>query len=189
MNLAKGIVQVKEGDGALTSSDAIIEFSLADQSERKLIKKAEPQSEFEKSWKMASLAQGHFDLGELDQAYHHLQMAHAMMPHPVWKEIFNFYINVWNFKFIGNKRELALIYRNIKKITPPDIMKDQWLFLCMRMEKKLGLVLTVSESQISAYILDEFKLERETSLPLFNTWMTLLYPRIELLDIFSPHHK
>lgn len=189
VNLAKGIVQVKEGDGALTSSDAIIEFSLADQSERKLIKKAEPQSEFEKSWKHASLAQGHFDLGELDQAYHHLQMAHAMMPHPVWKEIFNFYINVWNFKFIGNKRELALIYRNIKKITPPDIMKDQWLFLCMRMEKKLGLVLTVSESQISAYLLDEFKLERETSLPLFNTWMTLLYPRIELLDIFSPHHK
>jgi hypothetical protein len=59
----------------------------------------------------------------------------------------------------------------------------------MRLEKKLGLVLTVSESQLSPYLLSEFKLEREASLTIFNTWMTLLYPRIELLDIFSPHHK
>jgi hypothetical protein len=189
INLAKGLVHVKEGEGALTASDQIIEFSLADQSERKLFKKAEPLSDFEKAWKQASLAQSHYDQGEWDLAFHHLQMAESMMTHPGWKEILKFYLNVWNFKFIGSKRELALIYRDVKKLTPPDFLKDQWLFLCMRMEKKLGLVSTVTESQLSPHLVNQFKLEREASLPVFNTWMKLLYPRLEILDVFSPHHK
>jgi hypothetical protein len=189
INLAKGIVQVKEGDSALTSSDPIVEFSLANQSDRKLLKKAEPPSEFERAWKHASLAQSHYDQGQWDQAYHHLQMAEAIMPHTIWKEILKFYLNVWNFKFVTNKRELALIYRDLKKIVPPEPLKDQWLFLCMRMEKRLGLVLTVNGSLLSPYLLNEFKAEIEAPLPLFNTWMKLLYPRLEILDVFSPHHR
>jgi hypothetical protein len=135
------------------------------------------------------LAQSHYDQGQWDQAYHHLQMAEAIMPHTIWKEILKFYLNVWNFKFVTNKRELALIYRDLKKIAPHEILKDQWLFLCMRMEKRLGLVLTVNESLLSPYLLSEFKAEQEAPLPLFNTWMKLLYPRLEILDVFSPHHR
>lgn len=189
MNLARGLIHVKEGEGALTSSDAIVEFSLANQSESKLLKQAETPTDFEKAWKQASLAQSHYDQGEWDLAYHYLQMAHALMPHPAWKEILKFYINVWNFKFIGNKRELALIYRDVKKINPPELITDQWLFLCMRMEKKLGLVFTVNEQKVAPYLQNQFKQERDAPLPLFNTWMKLLYPRIEILDVFSPHHK
>ncbi len=111
------------------------------------------------------------------------------MPHPAWKEILKFYLNVWNFKFVGSKRELALIYRDVKKILPPDPLRDQWLFLCMRLEKRLSLVSTVAEKQVSPYLQSQFKLEREASLPVFNTWMKLLYPRLEILDVFSPHHK
>lgn len=189
INLAKGLIHVKEGDSALTASDAIMEFSLADQSEGKVFKKAEPTTDFEKAWKQASLAQSYYDQADWDLAYHHLQMAQTMMPHPVWKEILKFYLNVWNFKFVGNKRELSLIYRDVKKLNPPNLIMDQWLFLCMRMEKKLGLVLTVDATKLSPYLQTQFKLEKEASLPLFNTWMKLLYPRIEILDIFSPHHK
>jgi hypothetical protein len=188
-NLKLGLIHVKEGTGALTASDPIIEFSLADQSPGKILKKEETATPFEYAWKKASAAQSYYDQGQWDLAYHNLQMAEALMPHPIWKEIFKFYIGVWNFKFISNKRELAQIYRDIKKLSPPESLKDQWVFLCMRFEKKLGLVLTFNETHVSGYLRNQFKLEIEASLPVFNTWMKLLYPRIEILDVFSPHHR
>ena len=189
INLGLGIVQVKEGAAALVASDSIVEFSLAQQGKAKLIKKAEELSEIERAWKEASLAQSAYDLGQWDMAYHHLQMAEALMPHVVWKEIIRFYLHVWNFKFISNKRELGLIYREFKKIHPPEVLKDQWTFLCMRLEKKLGLSYTVSESDLPDHLKAQFNQEKEAPMPLFGTWMKLLYPRIEILDVFSPHHR
>lgn len=189
VNLNTGKVYVKESHGAITASDPIFEFSLADQSEGRVFKKAEDPSPFEEAWKSASLAQSAYDQGDWDLAYHHLQMAQAQMPHPAWKEILSLYLHIWNFKFVTNKRELSLIYREVKKITPPDNLKDQWLMLCMRLEKKLGLVLTIDPAQLSAYLRNQFKQEIDASLPVFNTWMKLLYPRIEILDVFSPHHR
>lgn len=189
INLSQGLIHVKEGHGALTGCDSIVEFKLSDQSESSVIKEISTPTDFEKAWKQASLAQASYDKEDWDNAYHHLQMAHALMPHAVWKEIFKFYIHVWDFKFVSNKQELAQIYREIKKINPPDILKDQWLFLCMRMEKRLGLVLTVSSGQVSPYLKNQFIKEIEAATPLFNTWMKLLYPRMEILDVFSPHHR
>jgi len=189
VNLKLGLVHVKEGNGALTASDSIIEFSLTEQGAEKILKKEEVPNAFEAAWKKASHAQSYYDQGEWDLAYHNLQMSEALMPNPIWKEILRFYIGVWNFKFISNKRELAQVYREIKKLSPPDVIKDQWIFLCMRFEKRLGLVLTFKESHVSDYMKDQFKLEIEASLPVFNTWMKLLYPRIEILDVFSPHHR
>ena len=189
VNLKTGDVFVKEGDGALVASDPIIRFSLAQQRQGETYKAQEEQTHFEKSWKEASKGQSYYDQGEWDLAYHHLQMAEAMMPHSIWKEILKFYLSVWNFKFITNKKELSLIYRDVKKLTPPDCLKDQWLFLCMRLEKRLGLVLTVQESEISPLLRAEFNQEVEAPLPIFNTWMKLLYPRLEILDIFSPNQS
>ena len=188
-NLSKGTICVKEGEGALTASDAIYEFQLQDKSEPKLIKKAEECPLFEKAWKQASLAQSSFDQGDWDLAFHHLQMAEAMMPNALWKEILKLYLHIWNFKFVSNKKELALIYREVKKINPPDALKDQWYFLCMRFEKRLGLVLTVNPSQVSDHARDNFIKEVEAPSAIFNTWMKLLYPRLEILDVFSPHQR
>jgi hypothetical protein len=189
INLSQGLVTVKEGEGALTSSDPLFTFNLIEQGAGNILKEAEPISVFEKAWKQASLAQNAFDQGDWDQAFHHLQMAEAMMPHATWKEILKFYLHVWNFKFISNKKELALIYREVKKLNPPDHLKDQWFFLCMRMEKKLGLVLTIRPDQVSPYLKEELIKEIEAPLPIFNTWMTLIYPRLEILDVFTPHHR
>ena len=189
VNLTKGMVQVKEGAGALTASDAIVEFNLQDKSTSKVFKPEETPSVFEKAWKHASLAQALYDQADWDNAYHHLQMAESLMPNASWKEILRFYLHVWNFKFITNKKELALVYREVKKLTPPDCLKDQWLFMCMRLEKRLGLVLTVDASKISPHLKNDFMKEMDAPLPIFNTWMKLLYPRLEILDIFSPHQR
>jgi hypothetical protein len=189
INLSKGHIHVKEGDGALTASDPIFEFSLAQISSGKIYKNAETPPPFEIAWKHASKAQSFYDQGEWDLAYHHLQMAEAMTPHSIWREIFKFYLNVWNFQNITNKKELALVYREVKKMTLPEIMRDQWLFLCMRLEKKLGLVLTIKHSEVSEHLREDFSKEVEAPLAIFNTWMKLIYPRLEILNIFSPHQR
>lgn len=189
VNLTKGLVQLKEGRGALVASDEIVEFSLAEQSQGKIFKKADKLSDLEAAWKKASFAQSAFDQGELDVAYHELQMAQALMPHSQWKEILKFYLHVWDFKFVTNKRELAQIYRDIKKLSLPQNLRDPWLFLCMRLEKRLKLASTVDESQVSPYLRNQFIQEKNASGPLFNAWMKLLYPRLEILDVFSPHHR
>lgn len=189
VNLTQGLLDVKEGEGALVQADKTVRFFLANQNEFKILKNEAPVSDFEKSWKKASLAQSAFDQGEYELAYHQLQMAEALMPHPVWKEIFSFYLCVWDFKFISNNKELALIYKKLRKINVPEPLKNQWHLFCMRFEKRLGLVLTVEAKDLSPYLVPLFEQEKAASKPLFATWMKLLYPRLEILDIFSPHHK
>lgn len=189
VNLTKGTVDVKEGDGVLVRSDSILRFSLASQGEVQILKKAKPLSDFEKAWKRAALGQSAFDQGNYDLAYHELQMAEALMPHPGWKQILSLYLYIWDFKFVGNNAELGLIYKKLKRLTVPASLKDQWLLLCMRFEKRLGLVLTVNHTDLSPHLRNLFEQEQAASKPLFTTWMKLLYPRLEILDVLTPHHK
>lgn len=189
VNLTKGYVDVKEGKSALVASDSIIRFSLDHQSEGKIIKAKDKTKPSEDAWKRAAMAQSAFDQNHFDQAYHHLQMARAITPHQVWKEIFSFYIFVWDFKFINNSKELSMIYKKMKALNLPPNLKDQWVLMIMRLEKKLELASTVNEMSISAPLREHFLQEKLASKPVFATWMKLLYPRLEILDIFSPHHK
>lgn len=188
INLSQGFLDVKEGQGVLVASDSIIRFSLADKGQVSVLKPQSKQTEFEFAWKRAALAQSYFDQGKYDLAYHELQMAEAQITLPVWKEVFSFYLCVWDFKFISNSKELSHVYKKLKKLKVPALLKDQWLLLLMRMEKKLGLVATIKETDVSPHLRDLFKKEYEASKPVFATWMKLLYPRIEILDVFSPHH-
>jgi hypothetical protein len=189
VNLSQGLLDVKEGDGALTRSDAIIRFNLSAQNEASILKDKENESDFEKAWKSAAVAQGHFDQGQYDEAYHYLQMAIALMPHPTWKTIFSFYLAVWDFRFISNNRELSVIYKNVKGLTVPEILKDQWILLIMRLEKTLDLSPTVNFQDVSSPLRSHFKDEKLAAKPLFATWMKLLYPRLDILDVLAPYHK
>jgi hypothetical protein len=189
VNLTQGTVDVKEGDGALVLSDAILRVNLSNQNDISVLKPKSTESSFEKAWKRASMAQGYFDQGEQDLAYHELQMAQALCPHGVWKEIFSFYLAVWDFKFISNPKELGLIYKKVKNLRVPDLLKDQWLLLLMRFERRLDLNPTVHQEDVSSAVQELFRQERLSSKPMFATWMKLLYPRLEVLDVFSPHQS
>jgi hypothetical protein len=189
VNLTTGDLDLKEGHSALVSGDAIIRFSLASHSQGKILKEATPPSAFEKGWKKAAKAQAAFDEGDWEKAYHELQMAIALTSHPVWKEIFNFYLCVWDFKFVAGNRELMLIYKKLKKIRVPESLQDQWIMQIMRFEKKLELVPTVSVENVSHGKRELFLKEKVASKAIFEVWMKLLYPRLEILDVFTPHHK
>lgn len=189
INLSKGFLDLKEGDYALTASDQILRVNLSFQGEIKVLKKERPLTPFEKAWKKLSKAQSDFDQGNFDLAYHELQISLAMMPMELWKEIIQFYLCVWDFKFITNTKELTLVYKKLKKLKVPDLLKDQWILHVMRMEKKLDLSPTVSSQDISPELQDLFMLERTANKAVFATWMKLLYPRMEILDVFSPHDR
>lgn len=189
VNLTTGLLDVKEGSGAMVKSDEIIQFSLSDNGEGKVIKKAQALRPFEDAWKRASFAQSAFDQGEYDVAYHELQMAQALMPNSIWKEIIRFYLCLWDFKFVSNSKELALIYKKVKKLNLPESLKDQWVLLIMRLEKRLELAPTVTTNDVQDSYRDLFQQEKLAPKPVFATWMKLLYPRLELLDVFSPHSK
>ncbi len=189
VNLTKGHLDVKTGNGALTESDEILRFSLADQNDKKVLKKEKAHSTFEKAWKRASLAQARFDEGKIDLAYHELQMAIALMPMKRWKDIFSFYLCLWDFRFVGNNKELADVYKRLNTLELHDNMKDQGLLLRMRIEKKLNLSPTVDPKDLPVYYQEIFREEKLARGPVFATWMNLLYPRMEILDVLSPHIK
>lgn len=189
VNLSQGLLDVKEGQSALVASDAIVRLSLANHQDIKVLKDKTRILPLEAAWKRASLAQSAFDQGDYDIAYHELQMAKSLMPHPVWKEILAFYLYVYDFKFVGNSKELSLIYKKVKALHVPAGLHDQWSFLIMRLEKKLELSSTVSVKDISTPLQELFQQEKLATKPVFATWMKLLYPRLEILDVFSPHHK
>lgn len=189
VNLTQGHVDVKEGDSALVSSDKILRLSLSGQHELVVLKEKDKTSDFEEAWKRASKAQSAFDQGEYDLAYHELQIARALIPHPIWKEIMGLYLCIWDFKFITNSKELLLVYKNVKALNLPPALKDQWLLLMMRLEKKLDLSSTVKATDLSPYLQELYHEERSANKAVFATWMKLIYPRLEILDVFSPHHK
>jgi hypothetical protein len=189
INLSKGHIDIKTGEGALTISDEILRFSLADQKDRQVLKKEKAHSDFEKAWKRASLAQARFDDGKYDLAYHELQMAIAIMPMKRWQDIFRFYLCLWDFRFSTNARELADVYKRLLTLELHDNMKDQGLLLRMRLEKKLNLSPSVEARELPPHLQELFREEKLARAPVFNTWMNLLYPRMEILDVLAPHRQ
>ena len=189
VNLTKGLLDLKEGEGALVASDQLVRFSLTSQGQVQVLKEKSKESLLESAWKRASRAQSYFDQGDYDEAYHELQMSESLMPHGVWKEIINFYLTVWDFKFVSSSKELALIYKRLLKIKVPSQLREQWLMMCARFEKKLGLMSTVNPQELGEHQRLLFEQEQSAKKPVFLTWMKLIYPRLEVLEIFSPHHK
>ncbi len=189
INLTRGLIDMKIGDGALTISDPILRFSLAEQTERIIVKKEKDPTDFEKAWKRASLAQARFDDGKYDLAYHELQMAIALMPMKRWKDIFRFYLCLWDFRFVNNNRELSDVYKRLLTLELFDNLKDQGLLLRMRLEKKLNLSPSIEAKELPLHLQELFREEKLARGPVFSTWMNLLYPRMEILDVLAPHTR
>lgn len=188
MHLGLGYVDIKVGKGALVASDSVMRFPLND-GMGKILKQEEVPTPFEKSWKRASRAQYYFDQGQMDLAYHELQMALTLMPHKVWKNILKFYLILWDFRYVSNSKELSLIYRELKALEIPPQLHDQWLIQIMRFEKVLGLAPSIQTMDLKEEFRGLFLKEKLANKTLFLTWMKLVYPRLEILDVFAPHYQ
>jgi hypothetical protein len=189
LNLTKGFLDLKESEGVIVQSDPIYRFSLDQNSTPLLIKKEEKQTAFEQAWKRAAKAQSYFDQGKYDLAYHELQMAESLMPLEVWKNILQFYLCVWDFKFISNTIELSMVYKKVRSLHLPVALQEQWKLLIMRFEKKLGLIVTIQAEDFKTSLKETFIQEQNAPATIFTAWMKLLYPRLEILDVLTPHYQ
>ncbi len=189
VNLTRGYIDLKESNGAIVKADAMVRIDLSKNQSMTLLKEAETMSDAEKAWKLASVAQSDYDQGHFAEAYHHLQMAEALMPHKIWKNIFSFYICLWDFRFVANENELRHVYKRVKHIKLPEKLRGQWSLFMMRLEKKLDLSQSQKIEDLDPVHREIFQLELDASRPVFSTWMKLLYPRLEILDVFSPHDQ
>ena len=188
INQSQGFIELKFGAGALTKSDGVIRFNMGEFSQGQITKAPEKISEFEDAWKRASRAQSFFDQEKLDFAYHEIQMAIEIMPSLHWKNIFKFYLYHWDFMVLQNNKELSMIYKKLKKLTLPKELYPQWKILCCRFEMKLGLSVD-SVTDLPEDLQALMTQEKEAPKALWLTWMKLIYPRLEILDTFSPHQK
>jgi hypothetical protein len=186
-NLSSGEIDLKDGGTTLTKSDPIYRLDFRISQDPIHIKPMGTISPFENAWKRASLAQGLYDSKKFDEAYHELQMAISIMPDASWKSIYQFFLYVWDFQFLTSSSELSSIYRNLKNLELPLFMNNHKFMMLMRLEKKLKLVPTIDESSIGPGFRSIFKKEKLATAVQFATWMKILYPRLENLDIILPY--
>jgi hypothetical protein len=116
-------------------------------------------------------------------------MAEALMPHRIWKNIFAFYLALWDFRFVANQNELSHVYKKIRHLSLPYQLKEQKLLFMMRLEKRLNLAFSVHAKDLSETHREVFEQEMAAPRAIFSAWMKLLYPRLEILEVFSPHDQ
>lgn len=187
-NLTEGYVDFKLPiSGPITKSDAIYRLQLADGNIREL-KAAGNLSEFEKAWKLAGLAQVSFDQKDEETGYHQLQMSKCLMPDRMWRNILDFFQMAWEYRFLNNKKELSLVYENLKKLDLPEILEEQKKIMIFRFEKRLGLMLTINPNDLSIPMKNVYDAEAKANSLLFLTWAKNIVPRLEVLEIYSPDY-
>ncbi len=187
-NLTKGFVDFKTTEsGPLTKSDGIYRLHL-DSGQFEEIKTKKNPTEFEKAWKLAGEAQANFDQKNDEVGYHQLQMSRSLMPHETWRNILYLFQTAWEYKFINNKSELSLIYQGLKSVKVPEILEDQKKLMIFRFEKRLGLMNTINRDDLSIPFKNIYDAEEKANPLLFLSWSKSLSPRLEVLEIYSPHY-
>lgn len=187
-NLSQGYVDFKMAqEGPITKSAPIFRLHLSDGSFEEIKKEGIPDV-LERAWKLAGLAQNSFDQKDDELGYHQLQMSKALMPHSTWKNILEFFQIVWEYKFLNNKKELSLIYENLKTLEVPEVLVDQKKLMIFRFEKRLGLMSTIHPEDLSIPIKNIYDTEAKANSLLFLSWAKNTAPRLDVLEVYSPHY-
>lgn len=187
-NLSTGYVDFKVSQkGPITKSDPIYRLHLSNGHFEEIKKEGTPD-QFEKAWKLAGLAQSSFDKKDDELGYHQLQMSRSLMPQSSWKNILEFFQISWEYKFVNNKKELSLIYEALKKLEVPEILADQKKLMIFRFEKRLGLMSTIRSEDLSIPIRNIYDVEAKANPLLFLSWAKNIAPRLEVLEVYSPHY-
>ena len=187
-NLTAGYVDFKiSKNGPITKSDPIYRLHLANGNFEEIKKEGNPD-QFESAWKLAGLAQCSFDRKDDEMGYHQLQMSQSLMPQSSWKNILEFFQIAWEYKFVNNKKELSLIYERLKKLDIPEILEDQKKLMIFRFEKRLGLMSTIRPEDLSIPIRNIYDMEAKANPLLFLSWAKNIAPRLEILEVYSPHY-
>jgi hypothetical protein len=131
-------------------------------------------------------SQSLFDLGNIEEAYHFLQLAiDAFDGHPE-QYITQFYFLIWQYIYYENDKELPYFYDGLRELSQklPPYLEDHRLLFISRLQKLMGfpmedLTLKIKNNELKAV----FKNERDLRPITTKLMRKLIYPRMEILDI------
>lgn len=142
------------------------------------------QEQFKKGMSHLAEAQAKFDMDEMPEAYHHLQMAIEYFGEHPWHYIAKFYFTIWQYLFAVKQRDFIDLYEDFESVKghlPPYLEAHRKLFL-MRLKKIIGHKHGPESCEFNGlnhYFTKEYKL-KPTAIKLLRK---LIIPRIEILDI------
>lgn len=126
------------------------------------------------------------DRGDTVVAYHTIQMAIKYLKETPEGEIAKFYFCITQYIFENDKRDLAYLYKDLKKLKNklPSYLEDHRLLFLMRLEKILNYTIENQEKKISNKNLATlYKKELLKNSIAVKSLRHLIFPRIDVLDI------
>lgn len=141
---------------------------------------------FIKAFNKISLFQTKLDEGNIEQAYHEIQMAITLYKGFPEFFIYTFYFTVLQYLYEKDKKDLSFIYKSLLglKNRLPKYLEDHRLLFLLRLEIRLGLPITDSTDCFSnVELLKLFNREKGLGKIKIELLKNLIFPRVEVLDI------
>lgn len=130
--------------------------------------------------------QSYLDAGEIEKAYHSLQMAKELFTSYPEATICLFYIYILEYLYETESKEQAYLHEDLNGLQGqlPEYLEDHRKLFLMRLEKILGHPLSMQEKDIKnpnlrKLFVKETKLRKEA----IKVLRKFIFPRVEILDI------
>ncbi len=155
--------------------------------------KVKSPNDLDKAWRHLMLAQSYHDLEDLHKLHHHLQLAKRKIKGFALEPTVKLFSLIFTFLSETNEKTLSQIAQDTMDLIPvldKSMVDHAWL-LIFRIEKILDIPTSVVAAQIHQSSLAKL-LDVEASIPniLYKRVIrNLIYPRIELLDVFYTHQR
>lgn len=136
-----------------------------------------------------SKAQSALDFGDIEKAYHEIQMGILLAKGQPEEIIYQFFFNVLEYMYEPSKKDLGFIYKNFRELNGklPLYLQDHLYLFIMRCEKILKIE-EIDEAPPIQHIELKKLYEKELKLPAksLSLLRRFIYPRMEILDIIYP---
>jgi len=130
--------------------------------------------------------QSKLDSGEIEEAFHSIQMSYEYLKETHQKNIVRFYILVLEYIYESNKKDQAYLYNDFKELEGklPSYLNDHRILFMMRLEKLLGHPDLSKASNINNKNIKKlYEKERKLKAGALLILKKLIFPRVEVLDI------
>lgn len=148
--------------------------------------KAKNDADFVRAYRYLAGFQSHLDAGEIEKAYHEIQMAVGLFGQRPEKWVALFYFKTLEYLWENDKKDLAYLHEDFVALAGrlPEYLEDHRILFKMRLEKLLGHDIEDSASKVKNPNLKVlFEKERKLRPQALKALRKVIFPRIEILDV------
>ncbi len=139
-----------------------------------------------KAYEYLAKFQSFLDAGEIEKAYHSIQMAKELFTNFPEATICLFYIYILEYLYETESKELAYLHEDLSSLEGllPEYLEDHRKLFLMRLEKILGHPLSMEQKSIkNPNLRDLFAKEVKLRKEAIKVLRRFTFPRVEILDV------